>query len=123
MRRQLIEALTYPRLLILNIIDAQDCEHDSLFDATSARCHHCSLGRECHWASCLNDFEDLRSKPAHTLNASLRYSVQLVESMRDELRHDAMTCACEACTWIRSSLRLIETFESGLAPNPHRPAH
>ena len=51
MRRQLIEALTYPRLLILKIIDAQDCDHDSLFDATSARCHHCSMGRECHWAS------------------------------------------------------------------------
>jgi hypothetical protein len=123
MRRELIEALTYPRLLILKIIDAQDCEHDSLFEATSARCHQCALGRECHWVSCLNDFKDLRNKPAHTLNASLRYSVRLVESLHSELRHDATTCTCEACSWIRDSQRLIETFESSLAPNPHRPAH
>lgn len=123
MRRQLIEALTYPRLLILRIIDAQECEHDSLFDATSARCHHCSMDRECHWASCLNDFEDLRNKPVHTLNASLRYSVRLVEALHNRLRHDATACTCEACTWIRDSQRLIESFESNLAPNPHRPTH
>jgi hypothetical protein len=81
------------------------------------------MGRECHWASCLNDFEDLRNKPVHTLNASLRYSVRLVEAMHHELRHDETTCTCEACRWIRDSQRLIETFESNLATNPHRPAH
>ena len=123
MRRAMIEALTYPRLLILKIIDAQNCEHDNLFEATSARCHHCSMGRECHWASCLNDFEDLRTKPVHTLNASLRYSVRLVEALHSQLRHDATACTCEACSWIRDSQRLIESFESNLAPNPHRPTH
>ena len=66
MRRELIEALTYPRLLILKIIDAQVCEHDSLFEATSARCHQCSMGRECHWVSCLNDFEDPQPLEAGT---------------------------------------------------------
>ena len=69
------------------------------------------------------DFEDLRNKPEHTLNASLRYSVRLVESLHDELRLDATTCTCEACAWIRDSQRLIETFESSLSPNPHRPPH
>ena len=123
MRRELIEALTYPRLLILRMIDARECEHDSLFDATSARCHHCSMDRECHWASCLNDFEDLRSKPVHTLNASLRYSVRLVEALHNELLHDSTSCTCEACSWIRDSQRLIESFESNLAPNPYRPTH
>ena len=105
MRRELIEALTYPRLLILKIIDAQDCEHDSLFQATSARCHHCSMGRECHWVSCLNDFEDLRNKPAHTLNASLRYSVRLVESLHDELRHDATRPSSPVFRRTRTGLR------------------
>ena len=123
MRRELIEALTYPRLLILRMIDAQNCAHDSVFQATSARCHHCSLSRECHWASYLNDFEDLRHKPVHTLNASLRYSVRLVEALHNELLHDATSCTCEACSWIRDSQRLIESFESNLPPNPHRPTH
>jgi hypothetical protein len=49
--------------------------------------------------------------------------VRLVEALHDELRHDATSCTCEACCWIRDSQRLIEAFESNLAPNPHRPAH
>jgi len=123
MRRQLIEALTYPRLLILKLIDSQDCPYDSLFDVARIRCQRCDMGQECHWASCLNDFEDLRSKPTRTLNASLRYGVKLVESLHGELRHDATVCTCEACAWIRDSQRLIEEFERRLAPNPYRPGH
>lgn len=123
MRRQLIEALTYPRLLLLRIIEEQDCPHDSLFEATSDRCHQCDLNRECHWATCLNDFADLKDKPMHTLNASLRYGVKLVESLNSELRHDESMCTCEACSWVRDAQRLIEEFESYLAPNPYRPVH
>ena len=121
MRRALIEALSYPRLLILKIIDSRDCPHGSLFEATSERCRQCPIGRECHWTSCLNDFEDLGGKPTHTINASLRYGVQLVEALHSELRHDETTCTCEPCTWVRDSQRLIETYEAGLAPNPYRP--
>ena len=123
MRRQLIEALTYPRLLILKMIDERDCVHDSLFEATSERCHECDINRECHWATCLNDFSELMEKPEHTLNASLRYAVRLVESFHSELRHDESSCNCEACTWVRDAQRLIEAFELGLPPNPYRPVN
>lgn len=121
MRRELIEALTYPRLLILKIIDSRDCPHESLFAATSERCQECPIGQECHWTSCLNDFEDLSRKPTHTLSASLRYGMRLVESLHRELRHDETTCACEPCTWVRDSQRLIAAYEAGLTPNPYRP--
>jgi hypothetical protein len=123
MRRQLIEALTYPRLLILKLLDDRDCVHDSVFEATSERCHECGMNSECHWATCLNDFQELREKPVHTLNASLRYGVRLVERYHSELRHDETTCTCEACSWIRDAQRLIEAFENSLPPNRYRPAH
>ena len=123
MRRQLIEALTYPRLLILKLLDDRECVHDSVFEATSERCHQCDMNSECHWATCLNDFQELSEKPAHTLNASLRYGVRLVEQYHSELRHDETTCTCEACTWIRDAQRLIEEFENSLPPNPYRPVH
>jgi hypothetical protein len=123
MRRALIEALSYPRLLILKIIDSRDCPHDSLFEATSERCQQCPIGQECHWTSCLNDFDDLSSKPIHTLNASLRYGVKLVESLHSELQHDETRCTCEACSWVRFAQGLIEEFEENLAPNPYRPAN
>ncbi len=121
MREALIEALTYPRLLILKIIDSGDCPHESLFEATSERCRQCPIGQACHWANCLDDFEEPGRKRTHTLNASLRYGVQLVEALHSELRHDETTCTCEPCTWVRDAQRLIETYEAGLEPNPYRP--
>jgi hypothetical protein len=82
MRRQLIEALTYPRLLVEKIIEERDCPHDSLFHATSERCHQCDVNSECHWVNCLNEFSDFKDKPEYTINASLRYGIKLVESLR-----------------------------------------
>lgn len=114
MRHELIEALTYPRLLVLELIDARECPHDSLFAATSERCHQCDLNRECHWVSCVNDFSELDDKPNHTLNASLRYGIKLVETLHNELRHDESTCTCEPCTWIRDAQRLTEEFDAHL---------
>ncbi len=123
MRQQLIEALTYPRLLVQKIIEEQDCPHDSLFEATSERCHQCDLNRECHWVSCLNEFADFDDKPAYTINASVRYGIKLVESLHSELRHDETVCTCEPCSWVRDAQRLTEEFELNLAPNPYRPTH
>jgi hypothetical protein len=118
MRRQLIEALTYPKLLVLKIIDQRDCPHDSLFEATSERCQQCDLGQECHWVSCLNDFDNFEDKPTHMLNASLRYGIRLVESIHNELRHDETTCTCEPCTWVRNAQRLTEEYDAHLEPVP-----
>lgn len=123
MRRELIEALTYPRLLVLKIIDEQDCPHDSLFEATCERCHQCDMNKECHWVSCLNDFSDFSGRPAYTINASLRYGIKLVESLHVELHHDETLCTCEACSWVRDAQRLTEEFEEHLQPNPYRPPH
>lgn len=120
MRRELIEALSYPRLLVRHIIDARDCPHDSLFDATSERCGHCDINSECHWVNCLNEFENFEGKPAYTINASLRYGIKLVEALHSDLRHDETTCACEPCTWVRNAHRLTEEFELRLPPNPYR---
>ena len=123
MRRQLIEALSYPRLLVQKIMEENDCPYDGLFEATSERCHNCDLNSECHWVAYLSNFSGLEDKAIHTLNASLRYGIRLVENVHSELRHDETLCKCEACAWIRDAQRLTEEFEAHLAPNPYRPVH
>ena len=123
MRRQMIEALTYPRLRVLQIIEQRDCPQDSLFEPTSSRCQECDMNRECHWVRRLHEFSNFNDKPAHTINASLRYGIKLVESLHSKLHHDETLCTCEACSWIRDAQRLIEEFEEHLAPNPYRPTH
>ncbi|MDH5241918.1 MAG: hypothetical protein OEW73_14160 [Gammaproteobacteria bacterium] len=120
MRRQLIEALTYPRLLVLKIIEDRDCPHDSLFEALNERCFKCELNKECHWVRCLDDFADFEDKPDYTINASLRYGIRLVETLHNELHHDETVCTCEPCSWIRDAQRLTEEFEQILAPNRYR---
>ena len=123
MRREMIEALSFPRFLILQFIEDRDCPHDSLFDATSARCSQCDLNSECHWLRCLNEFSDFERKPTYTINASLRFGVRLVESFQGDLQHDEATCTCAACSWVRDAQSLIEKFELSLPPNPYRPVH
>lgn len=123
MRHELIEALTYPRLLVQGLIEERDCPHDSLFDATSERCHTCDVGRDCHWVCCLNDFSEFDNKENHTLNASLRYGIKLVESLHSKLRHDESTCTCEPCTWVRDAQRLTEEFDAHLDTGVHGPMY
>ena len=120
MRRQMIEALSYPKLLVKKQIEERNCPHDSLFDATDERCHHCDLGRECHWVACLNEFDDFDGKANHTINASLRYGIKLVKELHDEPCPDEGTCTCEACTWIRESRRLTEAFDARFVVKPYR---
>ena len=48
MRRQLIEALCYPRLLVKKQIEERNCPNDGVFDGTDERCHECDIDRECH---------------------------------------------------------------------------
>jgi len=123
MRQRLIEALTYPRQLVLDMIEDKDCPHDSLFEVTSERCRQCEVNKECHWVRCLNDFADFEGKPAYTINASVRYGIKLVESLADKPAHQRGVCTCESCAWLRDAEELTVTFERQLSPNAFRPAH
>jgi len=123
MRHELIEALTYPRLLVQKLIEARDCPHDNLFEATSERCHQCDMNRDCHWVSCLNDFANFEDKQDHTINASLRYGIKLVESLHSKLQHDESMCTCEPCTWVRDAQRLTEEFDAHLETGVHGPMY
>lgn len=110
MKRRLIEALTYPRLFVLETIDPGNCPHDGLFEASDAQCHECGLKQQCHWLTCLNRFNDLASKPLHTVNASLLYSIDLIEAHVENFEHDTAICDCESCTWIREARQLAAEF-------------
>jgi hypothetical protein len=116
MRRQLIEALTYPRLLVLRLIEEGNFPHESLFAATGERCNHCDPKKECGWVNCMRDFRNFDKKTTETLSVSLREGIKLVEALHSELRHDETTCTCETCNWIRNAEHLTEECEHHL---PH----
>ncbi|MFQ6005427.1 MAG: hypothetical protein ACE5OQ_07970 [Woeseia sp.] len=110
MRRRLLEALTYPRLFVLEKIDLADCPQKRLFDASCDRCCGCGLKQECHWLRCLNDFADFAGKSAHTMHASLLYSIGLIEAHNEQMQHNSRACTCESCTWTRDARQLTREF-------------
>jgi len=116
MRRELIEALIYPRLLVMRLIEEGNFTHASLLEATGERCSHCEPGGDCGWLTCLQDFREFDTKTTETLSASLREGIKLVESLQSELHHDETTCTCETCSWIRQAEHLTEESELHL---PH----
>lgn len=122
MRRQLIEALIYPRLLVMQLIEGGNYPHKSLFEATGERCNHCDLTSDCGWSKCLQDFRSFEDKTTEILSASLREGIKLVEALHSELHHDETTCTCETCSWIRNAEHLTEECEHHLPhvnPAPH----
>ena len=56
MRRQLIEALSFPGLLVKQLIEGGNYPHKNLYEATGERCHHCDGSGNCNWDHCLEDF-------------------------------------------------------------------
>ncbi len=116
MRRQLIEALTFPGILVRQLIEGGNYPHKSFFEATGERCHTCDGSGDCGWDKCLEDFVHRDDKSDEELADSLREGVKLVEALHSELRHDETTCTCETCSWIRNAEHLTEEFEHHL---PH----
>jgi hypothetical protein len=120
MRRELIEALDFPKQLVLELVEQRNCPHESLFQPADDRCQQCGLNRECHWVSCLNEFADFEGKATYTINASLRYGIDLVGTLHSEARHDQNDCDCEYCAWMRGSQRLTKAFDTRFATNRYR---
>ncbi len=116
MRRQLIEALAYPSLLVRQLMQGGNYPHASLFEATGKRCHKCDESTSCCWDNCLDDFRQFDNKSTQYLSESLREGIKLVEALHSELRHDETTCSCETCGWIRNAEHLTEESEHHL---PH----
>jgi hypothetical protein len=112
MRRKLIEALTYPRLYVLETMSLEECPQDGRFDSSCERCRSCDMGQECHWLSCLNNFDDLANKPIHTLHASLLYSINMIQASNEQMQHVTEGCTCESCMWLHDAEVLSLEFST-----------
>lgn len=121
MRRRLIEALTYPRLFVLDNVCLEDCPHDGLFDSTCERCLNCNSRQECHWLKCIDSFSDFARMPTYTMHASLLYGMSLIEERNSQVQHDADACSCESCTWVRNARQLAREFQMSCTGNQYDP--
>lgn len=120
MRRELIEALDFPKKLILKLIGQRNCPHDNRFEEESERCQQCDVNGNCEWVRCLTEYADFDGRATQTINLNLLYGLNFVESVHGRSEHDEATCDCEACTWMRDAQELNDAFDMRFAANRYK---
>lgn len=112
MRRRIIEALTYPRILLLANLDLEECPQNRYFNPAHRACQHCEQGEECHWLNSNDEFSVLAEKPMEGLFESLLFCIDYVDAQNTHANHNVRRCACESCFWVRKARGLAWEFRS-----------
>ena len=111
MRQQIISKLIYPRLLVKDHLDLDDCDHSGRYDLAARDCEKCDDEPECHWLYDTDEFELLQQRPLEELVDALEFALGYVGAEVSRLRHSRQRCNCESCVWLRDALRLFEAVQ------------
>ena len=114
MRRTIIESLTYPRMVMLSQMDAENCPLHLYFDPAYPICRSCEHSGECQWLTDHDEFQALTEKPIQYLYEAMLFSIDYVESHSSLDRHNIRRCACESCTWLRDAKYLTHQIRQEL---------
>lgn len=106
MRQQILEALAYPRILVLANLDADECPQNLYFNPAHPACRDCHQGEECRWLNCNDEITMLSTKPVEELYESLLFCIDFVSAQCAHANHNVRRCACESCAWLRQARRL-----------------
>lgn len=112
MRQRIIEALTYPRIMLLANLKLEECPHQLFFDQADKKCRHCEQGQECHWLNINDEFSVLAQKPMDSLYESLQFCIDYVVAQCSEEGHNVKRCACESCQWAIGARRLASEYRN-----------
>ncbi len=106
MRRRIIEALTYPRMLMMSRMDVSDCPMNRYFNADHPLCQTCRQDQECRWLNSNDEFSVLAEQPMEALFETFLFSIDYVEAHVSREKHNFRRCACDTCTWMRDARHL-----------------
>jgi hypothetical protein len=112
MRRRIIEALTYPRIMVLDNLHAAECSQHLSFNIGHEGCKYCEQRDECHWLNINDEFSVLAQRPMDSLYESLQFCIDYVNSQCTYANHNARRCACESCHWVRSARRIASDYRN-----------
>jgi hypothetical protein len=95
MRRRIIEALTYPRMLLMANLEIDECPQNGYFNPAHP-----------------DEFTVLARKPVEILYESLLFSIDYVDSQGSRANHNVRRCACESCHWVRKARRIAWEYRA-----------
>lgn len=103
-----MQALEFPRSLVRDNLDLQECVHNGNYAADDDECRQCVQGFECEWLYGNDEFVALDRKPLKELAAALDFALEFVDMRISEWGHNRGSCRCEACAWRREAQRLAD---------------
>ena len=107
LKREIIQALFYPRRLMRDNIELQQCIHSGNYCQDDDYCVDCFYNLECAWLFSNDENVSLENKAVAELTEALEYCHSYVDARTTEWGHDSSHCTCEACSWLRGAARLI----------------
>jgi len=107
-RRNLIDALAYPRRVLQAQIDLQRCPHAGFFSPGDVGCQDCDDRPECQWLYHNDEFVALERKNDHDLLQALDFAICFVTAQ--VAGHDARTCTCPSCKWLRGAQGIYDAW-------------
>jgi hypothetical protein len=117
MRQRLISLLAYPRQLIRDQLELEDCRHSGQYDPGDPACIECTDEAECRWLYSNDEFAALDHKPWNALLDALEYALGFVGGYSTRNTHDQQRCGCDACSWLREA----EALYAEIQANPDQP--
>ena len=117
MKRRIIEALTYPRILMTSNMDVRNCPTRGYFNAPQPLCQLCAQGEECLWLNQNDEFSALMQQPVEILQRSLLFSIDYVDAHIACLKHNSRRCICETCSWVRDARHLARCASDSIGSN------
>ena len=111
MKTEIIAMLTFPRKMIGGHIPLETCEHAGNFSESDAGCLVCETRLECEWLYSNDESAALTEKPLAVVADALASAVLYVDACVARAGHNARTCHCQACDWLRRARQLHETAE------------
>ena len=111
MKKEIIRTLSYPRRLMRDSVELQDCSHSGNFRDDDTHCTDCFFNLECAWLFSNDENVSLADKTVAELKEALEYCHGYVDARTTEWGHDNNHCGCEACSWLRSAGRLISKWQ------------
>lgn len=115
MRRRIIEAITYPRMLVMSESVTDDCPMHGYYNPADGICRNCEQREECIWLNSNDEFTALARKPMDVLLAAFQFGIDYVDAHVTKKNHNPRRCACESCTWVRDARRLAWEYEKSTA--------
>ncbi len=111
MRRKIIEALTYPRMLMISRMDLQNCPMNLYFNAGNEICSSCDQDDECRWLNTNDEFTVLAEEPIEVLFEAFSFSIDYVDAHVTHRGHNFRRCTCESCCWVRDARHLARKYK------------